>query len=276
MGESGCYKFCDLGSRVEVRLQIASDLASSDIDVQATADSLRITEHKNSAVLLNVTQLYSTVAAAATEHTAANGKLTVTLQKLDQKLSWPAFEVESMSHANGTEDADSGNQTSRAMQEREKVKALLTAAQSGSVADVQQAAEQFGQDSLAEVKDGTGKNCLHFAAQTGQTDVCNYLLTELHFDPAEQEDAGMYISLQDAQPVLHYATNASSEHQTANLLGINRCSSSNRFLPSVHCASIASAPVCICSVPHPELPLSLRLAWHAKVSLVSPVRRSML
>ena len=116
MGESGCYNFRDLGSRVEVQLQIASTLASTDIHVQTTADSLQITDRKSSAVLLNVAQLYSTVAAAATEHTVANGNLTVTLQKLDQKLSWPAFQVQSSAHANGTEDADSGNQTSRAMQ----------------------------------------------------------------------------------------------------------------------------------------------------------------
>lgn len=248
MGESGCYKFRDLGSRVEVRLQVASDLASSDIHMQATADSLRITEQKSSAVLLNVTQLYSTIAAAATEHTAANGNLTVTLQKLDQKLSWPAFEVQSKAHANGTEDADSGNQTSRAMQEREKVKALLTAAQSGSVADVQQAAKQFGQDSLAEVKDGTGKNCLHFAAQTGQTDVCHYLLIELHFDPDEQEEAGACFSLQKLQPVLHHVTNAGSNIKLQTCLALTDAAAAATYF-----AIGASCKHCIRSsvdVPH--------------------------
>lgn len=190
MVQNGCCSFRDLGSRIEVQLQVASALASSDVCVHATADSLRATDRKSSAVLLHVTQLYSTIAAAAAEHKVSDGRLTITLQKLDQTLNWPHLEAQNEEHANGTQESASGNQTSQAMQERDKVKALLTAAQSGSVADVQKAAEQFGTDSLAEVKDGTGKNCLHFAAQLGNIEVCQYLLTELHFDANEPEEAG--------------------------------------------------------------------------------------
>ena len=192
MSESGCYSFRDLGSRIKVQLQVAPALANSDVYVDVTADSLRATDRNSSAVLLSVTQLYSTVEAGSLEHEVAEGQLTMTLQKLDQSLSWPTLEAPNMPHADETQETEAGDQTSRAMQEREKVKALLTAAQSGSMADLQKAAAAFGQDSLAEVKDGTGKNCLHFAAQLGNSDVCHYLLTELGFDPNEQEEAGKH------------------------------------------------------------------------------------
>jgi len=43
---------------------------------------------------------------------------------------------------------------------------------------------------LGDIKDGTGKNALHFAAQLGQTDVCQYLLTEHQLDPNIQDEAG--------------------------------------------------------------------------------------
>ena len=192
MGDTAAtYSFRDLSSQVEVQLEVASTCNTSDILVQATADSLRFTDRTTSAVLLNIFQLYSTIAANSTNHTVSHGQLTITLEKLDSSLSWPALEAHSQPPTSRQPDRDSGEQTSQALAERDKVKALLTAAQSGSVAEVQAAAEQFHGSSLAEVKDGTGKNSLHFAAQLGQTDVCHYLLTEQDFDPNQQEEAGM-------------------------------------------------------------------------------------
>lgn len=186
------YRFRDLGSHVEVRLEVDSTCNSSVISVNATADSLCVTNRATSAVLLNIFQLYSTVAADSSRQTLSNGELTIALEKLDASLRWPDLIAQSQPATNGKHTREAQDNTSQALAERDKVKALLSAAQSGAVADVQAAAKHFSGDSLAEVKDGTGKNSLHFAAQLGQTEVCHYLLTEQRFDPNLQEEAGTY------------------------------------------------------------------------------------
>ena len=42
------------------------------------------------------------------------------------------------------------------------------------------------------MKDGNGKNSLHFAAQLGQTDLCRHLMVDHRFDVNAQDDAGQH------------------------------------------------------------------------------------
>ena len=42
------------------------------------------------------------------------------------------------------------------------------------------------------MKDGNGKNSLHFAAQLGQTDLCRHLVVDHGFDVNAQDDAGQH------------------------------------------------------------------------------------
>ena len=181
------YQFTDASSSVTVVLNV--DGNASDFDIRSTGDSLRVIDNRNSQTLLNIVQLYSTIEASTTQSKVASGRLVLTLTKLDGDVRWPALEAQSEVLADHSQ-AVSEAQTSRALQEREKVKALLTAAQSGSVPDLQNAASHFSGQQLGDIKDGTGKNALHFAAQLGQTDVCQYLLTEHQLDLNIQDEAG--------------------------------------------------------------------------------------
>lgn len=179
------YEFTDNGGAVEIQLTIQS--GPSDLDVRSTGDSLTIIDNSASRTLLNVVQLYSTIDPGQTDWNAEDGTLTVTLKKLEPAIRWTALETQADVLP---QQAVSEAQTSQALQERDSVKALLTAAQSGSVSDLQAAAEHFRGQNLGDIRDGTGKTALHFAAQLGQTDVCQYLLTEQHVDPDSQDEAG--------------------------------------------------------------------------------------
>ena len=179
------YEFRDRGRTVQIQFAIHSD--PSDLDVRSTSDSLTIIDKSASRTLLKVVQLYSTVDARQTDWNVANGTMTVTLTKLEPAIQWTALETQPDVMP---QPAVSEAQTSRALQERDRVKLLLTAAQSGSVSDIQAAAEYFAGQHLADIKDATGKNALHFAAQLGQTEVCHYLLTEQQVDPNSQDEAG--------------------------------------------------------------------------------------
>lgn len=213
---SNFHHFTDAGSSVTVLLNV--DGNASDFDIQSTGDSLRVVDNRNSQTLLNILQLFSTVEAGITQSSVADGRLVLTLTKMDADLHWPALEAQSEVLADHSQ-AVSEAQTSRALQEREKVKALLTAAQSGSVPDLQNAASHFSGQQLGDIKDGTGKNALHFAAQLGQTDVCQHLLIEHHLDPNIQDEAG--------ETALTLAA-GSAEEQTVSLLlkhgaDVSRC-----------------------------------------------------
>lgn len=179
------YDFTDNGGTVQIQLTVHS--GASDLDVRSTGDSLTIIDNSASRTLLKVVQLYSTVDPGQTDWNVADGTLTVTLKKLEPAIRWTALETQADVLP---QHAGSEAQTSQALQERDRVKALLTAAQSGSVSDLRAAAEHFRGQKLGDIKDGTGKNALHFAAQLGQTDVCQYLLTEQHMDPDSQDEAG--------------------------------------------------------------------------------------
>ena len=183
------YEFTDRGRTVQIQLTVHGH--PSDLDVRSSGDSLKIIDKSASRTLLRIVQFFSTVDARQTDWNVANGTLTVTLTKLEPAIHWTALETQPDVLP---QQAVSEAETSRALQERDRVKALLTAAQSGSVSDIQAAAEHFTGQHLGDIKDGTGKTALHFAAQLGQTDVCHYLLTEQQVDPNSQDEAGTYIA----------------------------------------------------------------------------------
>ena len=85
----------------------------------------------------------------------------------------------------------SGEATS-ALYEREKVQALLEAAQRGEVDRLAEAAQQFTGQHIDSIKDGRGRTALHFAAQLGRYQACRYLLEELHAHANGQADTGRY------------------------------------------------------------------------------------
>lgn len=186
----GAYDFTDMGRTVRVEIDVHSN--ASELDIRSTGDSLTVSDKPTSRTLLSVLQLYSTVDANATQSSVSGGSLTITLTKLENTSWWPALEAKSevLSDQQGVSEA----QTSRAMEERDKVKALLSAAQAGSVSDLQVAAHHFEGQHLGDIKDATGKNALHFAAQLGQQDVCQYLITEQHVSPDTQDEAGARMS----------------------------------------------------------------------------------
>ena len=179
------YDLTDNGGTVQIQLTVHS--GPSDLDVRSTGDSLTIIDKSASRTLVKVVQLYSTVDSGQTDWNVVDGTLTVTLKKREPAIRWTALETQADVLP---QQAVSEAQTSQALQERDRVKALLTAAQSGSVSDLQAAAELFRGENLGDFKDGTGKNALHFAAQLGQTDVCQYLLIEQQMDPDSQDEAG--------------------------------------------------------------------------------------
>ncbi len=199
------YEFNDCGSTVRISLEVSG--SALDIDVQSTGDSLKVVDKRTSRTLLNVLQLFSTVDASATrssmscdqtcwlakalQFSLSDGNLMITLTKLETNLPWPSLEAQTDVLTNQSE-AVSETQTSRALEERENVKALLIAAQSGRVSDLQAAAQHFKGQHLGDIKDGTGKNALHFAAQLGQTDVCQYLLAEHQVNANTQDEAGVW------------------------------------------------------------------------------------
>ena len=180
------YFFQDHGRTVKVQLPVHA--GASDLDIRSTGDSLTIVDNSASRTLLKVVQLYSTVDAKATDWSVADGTLTVTLTKLGPDIQWTALDAQA---AALPEQAISEAQTSRALQERDRVKTVLTAAQSGSLSDVQAAAGHFAGQQLGEIKDGNGKNALHFAAQLGHTQVCHCLLTEQQVDVNLHDEAGL-------------------------------------------------------------------------------------
>ena len=73
----------------------------------------------------------------------------------------------------------SSGEASSALIERDKVQRLLTAAQSGDTALLAEAVRCFEGQQIDDIKDGRGRNALHFAATSGSLESCRYLLNEL-------------------------------------------------------------------------------------------------
>ena len=84
----------------------------------------------------------------------------------------------------------SSHDAASALHERDKVQALLQAAQSGDVLQLAAAAKHFSGQSISSVRDGQGRAALHFAAQAGRLEACKYLLEELKAEADSRADEG--------------------------------------------------------------------------------------
>ena len=211
--------FKDCGSKVQVTCPLTPGTYESEVDVAHSVDFLKVTSRRSGKQLAHVEQFTSPVAA---EHTAYQvsedgSRLTVTLTKQDPTRGWKTLEPEE----SAPEPAKQPAGPAAALAERDKVSQLLQAAQAGNLQEYQQAASAFSSElmrcqtlaaklcfachilcahpprlladqDLAQVKDGNGKNSLHFAAQLGQTDLCRHLMVDHKFDVNAQDDAGQH------------------------------------------------------------------------------------
>ncbi|KAH9327099.1 hypothetical protein KI387_007277 [Taxus chinensis] len=80
-----------------------------------------------------------------------------------------------------------------AMSVRDKVNALLNAAQKGNLDLFKKIAKALDEgqglaETLAAVKDANGRGALHFSARDGKTEICKYLLEDLNLDVDSRDD----------------------------------------------------------------------------------------
>ena len=80
--------------------------------------------------------------------------------------------------------------TEGAMAARELVKQLFEAALEGNIQQLQAIAPRVSPEGLSSVKDGNGRNALHFAAQGGQVDMAEHLLESEGISVNSQDDQG--------------------------------------------------------------------------------------
>ena len=165
--------------------QISFPRLSKGAEVTFTGDSVRVFEpsqHKET--LFQISQLYSTIDAdrSRIEH-LPDGSGVLQLRKLVPGEPWPQAAT---SDASSASDGDRQNP----LMERQAVEQLLRAAQDGDAEAFSSAAQHFGDSDLSSVKDGNERNALHFAAASGQTEFCRYLLTERGFESDSQDSAG--------------------------------------------------------------------------------------
>ena len=87
--------FKDAGTHVVVELPVKRGTAAEDFHISGRADALVIHSSDTAeAPLLSVVQLYSTVDPEGTRvEVPADGRLRVTLRKLDPDLPWPGLEA---------------------------------------------------------------------------------------------------------------------------------------------------------------------------------------
>jgi hypothetical protein len=76
------------------------------------------------------------------------------------------------------------------MAARELVKQLFEAALKGDIQQLKVIAPSVSPEGLASVKEGHGRNVLHFAAQGGQVSMARYLLEEEGIPANSQDDEG--------------------------------------------------------------------------------------
>ena len=190
------YQFTDAGASVVVKLDARS---SGQVQVQASGDSLKVAGHREAehVVLLNVPQLYSTVDASAVDWEEKDGQITVRMTKLDPSLQWPQLEVAER----GLEQRSEENP----LEDREQVKALLSAAQSGDVEAFKAAGGLFPAGQLDAIKDANGRNALHFAAASSNAELCNYLAREEGFPLDTTDESGMHAQSKRSKTACHLA-----------------------------------------------------------------------
>ena len=76
------------------------------------------------------------------------------------------------------------------MAARELVKQLFEAAIEGNTQQLQAIAPRVSPEGLSRVKDGNGRNALHFAAQGGQVEMAEHLLESEGISVNSQDDQG--------------------------------------------------------------------------------------
>ncbi len=78
------------------------------------------------------------------------------------------------------------------MAARDLVKQLFEAALHGRLQDLQKVAPSVSPSGLGSVKDGNGRDALHFAAQGGQVEAASYLMDKEGININSQDDSGMF------------------------------------------------------------------------------------
>lgn len=91
----------------------------------------------------------------------------------------------------GSPQSEPQNDSQGAMAAREQVKRLFEAALHGRIADIEKIAPAVSPSGLSSVKDGNGRNALHFAAQGGQLEAAQYLLSKEGININSQDDSGV-------------------------------------------------------------------------------------
>lgn len=76
------------------------------------------------------------------------------------------------------------------MEARNLVKQIFEAAIHGSIEEIERIAPSVSPSGLSSVKDGNGRNALHFAAQGGQLEAAAYLLHKEGISVNSQDDKG--------------------------------------------------------------------------------------
>ncbi|CAK0782712.1 hypothetical protein CVIRNUC_005907 [Coccomyxa viridis] len=165
--------------------QIHFPRLSKGAEATFTGNSVRVSnpdQHKET--LFQILQLYSTIDAdrSRIEH-LPDGSGVLQLRKLVPGEPWPQATASDASSA-------SDGHRQNPLVERQAVEQLLRAAQDGDAEAFSSAAQHFGDSDLSSVKDGNERNALHFAAASGQTEFCRYLLTERGFESDSQDSAG--------------------------------------------------------------------------------------
>ena len=148
--------------------------------VQSTGDSitveLRSVQSSEPVVIWTIPQLYGTIDAASTRWSVSknNKQMTVRLKKLDTSAAWP--QLAPFSQDSAAEEELAHPATENPLEERQHVRALLTAAQTGDLEGFEAAAGRFSAGDLSSVRDGNGRNALHFAAAGGHATLCHSLI----------------------------------------------------------------------------------------------------
>ncbi|GMH37281.1 hypothetical protein BSKO_05154 [Bryopsis sp. KO-2023] len=89
------------------------------------------------------------------------------------------------------ENVGKGGNAAEAYAQRENVRAVMEAAQSGDVDMLRGAALQFEDSDVREVRDGNGRTALHFAAQFGHRALCLAAIKEFGLDVNSEDTDGL-------------------------------------------------------------------------------------
>ena len=182
------HNFKDAGSTVVVTVDACS--TDHDVQVQVTGDSLTVSAQRDGkpVVLLSVPQLYSTIDASSLDWEDVDRQVVVKLSKLDPSLRWPQLEANKQEAAHKSKE--------NPLEDREHVKALLSAAQCGDVEAFKAAGRLFTAGQLDAVKDAHGRNALHFAAASSKAVLCSYLAQEESFDLDVTDESGTHAPME--------------------------------------------------------------------------------